>query len=282
MDFKSCDGGPRLDTGVTCLGQVSAAGGSPGCLGTYVESMTGTGLLLWRVLALPLVTGGTDGADSFDINEIKWIAGLMLLGFVATGALVLAFRRGYIAKRPADSPEAPAKRQDTEGDTFVRSVLALWLVIGLMVITVASFGLADENLRSTLVGAVAASAGGAIAFYFSSKAASEARRDLLASAGDGQVEVPKIVGLTVASARELFAEHASLGLDAGAFADDDVVAKQSPPPTDRVQRGTLVIVVEARPKPAQKPKPKKTAGGATTAEPAAPEPAAPPATAPSG
>lgn len=87
-----------------------------------------------------------------------------------------------------------------EKQSIVRSWIAVSLVVGLSIFCAASFGLVDPNLRSTLIGGFTASAGGAIAYYFSSKSADEARQDLLATFA-GVDTVPSLIGKTLDEAR---------------------------------------------------------------------------------
>lgn len=80
--------------------------------------------------------------------------------------------------------------------TLVRSWLAISLVGGLLIFCGASFALDDTTLRSTLIGGLVSSAGSAVAFYFSTRAADQARQDVLAAAGGGvPVAVPNLIGL---------------------------------------------------------------------------------------
>jgi len=80
-------------------------------------------------------------------------------------------------------------------DSMIRSWVAAVLVVGLLLLTVLSFGLKDTALRSALVGGITASVGAAIAFYFSAKSADAARQDVLKAAAGTEL-VPDLVGTT--------------------------------------------------------------------------------------
>jgi hypothetical protein len=114
-------------------------------------------------------------------SDVAIALAALLATLVSTGWLMLGIRRGYWIKRPPvlDKSQAAAQARPGEGETFVRSLLALWLVIGVLALAVLSFAVDDTTLRSTLVGALTASAGGAVAYYFSTKASADARKDFI-------------------------------------------------------------------------------------------------------
>ncbi|ALE92411.1 hypothetical protein AOC05_08915 [Arthrobacter alpinus] len=87
------------------------------------------------------------------------------------------------------------KAAHASSDSMIRSWVAAILVVGLLLLTVLSFGLRDSTLRSALVGGITASVGVAIAFYFSAKSADAARQDVLKAAA-GTALVPDLVGCT--------------------------------------------------------------------------------------
>lgn len=126
-------------------------------------------------------------------------------------------------------------------------MIALWLVLGLLMLAVLSFAYGNENLQSTIFGAVTVSAGGAIAFYFSTKAASEARRDLMQVA-DGLVFVPDVTHKTVDNARAIFAKQPDLVLDSDSYDGKMIVTSQSPGPGQRLARGSTVTVTAEAPR----------------------------------
>lgn len=118
---------------------------------------------------------------ALSFEEVTRVLGALLVALIATGVIVLAYRRGYWFSEPNRSsgtsgtsgdPSAGGSGQslptpagpNSEGDSFVRSTLALWLVLGLLTLSVVSLAIDDATLRSTLVGGLTASAGGAIAF----------------------------------------------------------------------------------------------------------------------
>jgi hypothetical protein len=125
---------------------------------------------------------------------LEWSATLQLVlimvgGALISGLIVIAARRGTGASK---DPEA----------SVIRSWIAITLVIGLLVLSAATFGISDQTLRSTLIGGLTASAGGAIAYYFSSKSAEQARQALIAAAFGKEV-VPDLTGKTTDEARAI-------------------------------------------------------------------------------
>lgn len=101
---------------------------------------------------------------------------LALLGLVIAGVLLA----GLLVIR-ATSPTR--KRNVDPAKSFVRSWIAVALVLGLLVFCGASFMISDAKLRSTLFGGLIASTGSAVAYYFSSRAADQARADILTTTG---------------------------------------------------------------------------------------------------
>jgi hypothetical protein len=97
---------------------------------------------------------------------------LTLLGFVIAGVLLAGVLVVWAI--------SPTKRKTVDpAKSFVRSWIAVSLVLGLLVFCAASFMINDARLRSTLFGGLIASAGSAVAYYFSSRAADQARADIL-------------------------------------------------------------------------------------------------------
>lgn len=85
-----------------------------------------------------------------------------------------------------------AKAPDSDDASMTRPVLALVLVGTVVVLAAGSMTVGSNQTRNLLVGGIVSLASAAVAFYFSSKAATEARRDLLkATSGTA---VPDLVG----------------------------------------------------------------------------------------
>jgi Putative Ig domain len=118
--------------------------------------------------------------------------GILLLwltagGLVAIGILVIIARRLVDegdASRKASSPGGKGTRrgQRDQAGSVIRSWLAVSLVFALVVFSAAAFLIDDDTVRSLLWGGLIASAGTALAFYFSSKSADQARADFLGAA----------------------------------------------------------------------------------------------------
>src|SRR5215211_4397650 len=112
------------------------------------------------------------------------ILGLVVFGILAAGLVVIYGRRevpGDSTSTPATASSAPPSTR-TGPTSVIRSWIAIALVIGLLIFCGAAFLVSDTTLRSTLMGGLVASVGAAVAFYFSSKAADQARADILGAA----------------------------------------------------------------------------------------------------
>ena len=88
-------------------------------------------------------------------------------GMLVAGCVVIAGRK-LIAQDP-----------NSAANSVIRSWIAISLVLGLLVFCATAFLINDASLRSTLFGGLIASASAAVAFYFSSKGADQARTDIL-------------------------------------------------------------------------------------------------------
>lgn len=121
--------------------------------------------------------------------------------------------------------------------------LALTLVIGLVLFCGVALFLNDTNLRSVLIGGLTASAGTAIAFYFSSKSADQARQDIL-KVTFGTETVPDLEGCTREKALgQLGQTSLQLVVDpASSTAADATVVSQIPLKDSQVLKGSQVVV----------------------------------------
>lgn len=112
---------------------------------------------------------------STTVPTLSWDRVLVVLlivvgGMLLAGAVVIAGR-------------ALVKSDPNSGaGSVVRSWIAISLVMGLLVFCATAFLINDASLRSTLFGGLIASVGAAVAFYFSSKGADQARADILNAA----------------------------------------------------------------------------------------------------
>jgi hypothetical protein len=86
-------------------------------------------------------------------------------------------------------------KQKDNDSSFVRSLIAISLIAGLLTLGVASLLINDTATRSTLIGALGTSAGAAVAFYFSSKA-NDQTAAALKSATAPQVPVPDLTTMS--------------------------------------------------------------------------------------
>lgn len=111
-------------------------------------------------------TTGTS-ATTLSFSHVLLLLGIVVVGMLLAGVLVAVAR----AKVTGSS--------DSDPGSVVRSWIAISLVMGLLVFCATAFLIDDPSLRSTLYGGLIASVGAAVAFYFSSKGADQARSDIL-------------------------------------------------------------------------------------------------------
>jgi hypothetical protein len=151
---------------------------------------------------------------------------------VLTGRKMFAGK--VAAGNPAGSPGAP------DGD-FIRSWIAVILVLGLLTFCAFAFAINDSSLRSTLIGGLIASVGSAVAFYFSTKSADKARQDVVAAAA-GTEPVPNLSGKTVQEASETLGRTSlRLAVRDGA-APAGHVSEQFPAASSDAPKGSAVQV----------------------------------------
>jgi hypothetical protein len=156
------------------------------------------------VLAQASETPTPDAAQQLTGGD-KALTLWLVVGFLLLAGIVVAFGRRAIEAKPTsgaaagDQPAAPK-----EDRTLIRSWIAISLVGGLLIFTAISFWISDTTLRSTLIGGLVANAGAAVAFYFASKSADQARRDILAASLPSTV-VPNLIGDKPAAVNEKLA-----------------------------------------------------------------------------
>jgi hypothetical protein len=114
----------------------------------------------------PSTTGGT----TLTFGQTALVLGLVVAGALLAGLIIILARK--------EVPRHPREMSSS----VIRSWLAISLVFGLLVFCGAAFEINDPTLRSTLLGGLVASVGAAVAFYFSSKGADQARSDVLGAA----------------------------------------------------------------------------------------------------
>ena len=125
---------------------------------------------------------------------------------------------------------------------IIRALLALVLVGALVILAGASFSSSNSDTSNLLIGGVVASASGAVAFYFATRGAQDAQKDVL-SAALGMETVPVLTALTVTQAQTALSKTSlKLQLPTAAPAADYVIKTQDIPPGTSVGRGTTVSV----------------------------------------
>lgn len=110
----------------------------------------------------------TAALATLSFSQVLLLLGIVVVGMLAAGILVSVTRA-----------KVPSGDQGDPPGSVVRSWIAISLVMGLLIFCAAAFLIDDPSLRSTLFGGLIASVGAAVAFYFSSKAADQARTDVL-------------------------------------------------------------------------------------------------------
>src|SRR5262249_10173013 len=106
-----------------------------------------------------------------------------------------------------------------------------------------TFAINDPNLRNTVFGGLIASVGAAVAFYFSSKAADQARKDIL-NAAFGTETVPDLSDMKEADAAAALGKT-SLKLEVSPDSSKSVnavVKSQQPLKDSIVGKGSSVVV----------------------------------------
>jgi hypothetical protein len=160
-----------------------------------------------------------------------WLLGslMVLVGVAILASIVYSFLR--ITQTPEQS-----------GLGIIRAMLALVLVGGLVILAGASFSMGDTQTRSLLIGGLVASSAAAVAFYFASRDADNARRDLL-NAALGTETVPKLEGLDVSQAQAMMSSGSLvLKLPEPVPAASAKIATQDNAAGPSVPRGTVVTV----------------------------------------
>jgi PASTA domain len=158
------------------------------------------------LVATATTTTTAAGASAPTLEGYKgvWVLVAAAAIIIITGILIIWGRGGGGAAKK-NPPPAGAASASSESNSIVRSWIAVALVSALILFCAASFVVADTSLRSTLFGGLVASVGAAVAFYFASKSADQARHDIL-SAALGTSEVPNLIGKSIADARTQISE----------------------------------------------------------------------------
>lgn len=204
-------------------------------------------------------------AAATSVGTLSWrqaLAAAGILGGVAllAGLIVIYGRAKFVGTAQQRKDAGAAKdgmagagqsTPDSDGD-FIRSWLAIILVIGLISFCAFAFAVNDTTLRSTLIGGLIASVGSAVAFYFSSKAADKARQDVANAATLGTEIVPSLIGKTKEVAAQILGKTSfSLIDDPDSPVGENVtVQTQHPSAYANAPRGSSVLVTLGVPPPA--------------------------------
>lgn len=177
-----------------------------------------------------MVAANASGASSLSFLQMLAVLGIAAGAIIVAGLIVLWGRTVMTTSGETDQ-------------SLVRSWLALTLVIGLVLFCGVALFLNDTNLRSVLIGGLTASAGTAIAFYFSSKSADQARQDIL-KVTFGTETVPDLKGCTREKALGRLGQTSlQLVVDpASSTAEDATVVSQIPVKDSQVLKGSQVVV----------------------------------------
>jgi hypothetical protein len=116
------------------------------------------------------VLAATAGSTTLSFSQTEALVVIVGAGMLLAGGVVIIGRKVISGPSDADS------------GSLIRSWIAISLVLGLLFFCATAFFISDTSLRSTLFGGLIASVGAAVAFYFSSKSADQARADILSAA----------------------------------------------------------------------------------------------------
>lgn len=178
-------------------------------------------------------------ASSSTATALTWHQAVVVIaitaGLVLLAGLVVILGRSVIKGADPDQ-------------SLVRSWIALALVAGLVLFCAVTFALNDPTLQSTLFGALTASVGAAIAFYFSAKNADSARQDIL-NATFGTDTVPQLLGDSKDQATAKLANSSfKMEVDpASSAASNATVSKQVPVGNSVARKGSAVVITLTQP-----------------------------------
>jgi PASTA domain len=177
-----------------------------------------------------MLAANASGASTLTFSQLLIVLGIVA-GAVIIAGLIVMWSRSLV------------KGGGGTEQSIVRSWLALTLVIGLVLFCGVALFLSDTNLRSVLIGGLAASTGTAVAFYFSSKASDQARQDIL-NATFGTETVPDLQKCTRDEAmRRLGQTSLQLVVDpTSSTSQDATVDSQMPLKDSQVRKGSSVTV----------------------------------------
>jgi hypothetical protein len=167
-----------------------------------------------------------------------------LLGLAALilliGPLILLLRTGFdIRGKNLGKGQPPAGADKS----IIRGWLAVALVAGLLLLAAGSFFGSNANLQSLLMGGVIASAGTAVAFYFSSASSQQTQQNLLNATLGGLIILPNLTTGTVGEAQKIAAAlQLTLVLSPPNAPPGDQVTSTVPPAGSIVRPGTTITV----------------------------------------
>jgi hypothetical protein len=174
------------------------------------------------MIAAPAIT------DPGRSNIILVSVGLIVL----VGLVSVLVHRFIMQRRSASAADS----------SMTRPVLAILLVGTVLILSAASLTFDDAETRNLLVGGVVSLSSGAVAFYFASSGATEARRDLLTATG-ATAQVPNLMGKTVEQAQAIMSStHLVLVLPDPRPAAGALVSAQNPSAGTTVKGAQSVTV----------------------------------------
>jgi hypothetical protein len=112
----------------------------------------------------------TQASATLNIGQLFALLGIIVGGMIVAGGVVILGR--HVLSSTSDGDQG----------SLIRSWIAIALVMGLLIFCAAALYLPDDAIRSTMFGGLIASVGAAVAFYFSSQGADQARSDVLNTA----------------------------------------------------------------------------------------------------
>jgi hypothetical protein len=119
---------------------------------------------------------------------------------------------------------------EAASSSMTRPVLAILIVGTVLILAGASLSFSDAQARNMLLGGIVSLSSGAVAFYFASSGANEARKDLL-TATSSTALVPDLKDKTATEAEQIMSgTHLMLQLPEPRPAGDKKITDQDPKP----------------------------------------------------
>lgn len=159
-----------MATTTTATG-LAPASGTPTTTAPTGTAPTSTTASTTGTTTQPTTTTPSPSVPTIKFDQGIWLVVVVVVGTLLAGLIISGSRR-----------RAKEKDPNEQAGSVIRSWIAISLVMGLLVLCAAAFLINDTSARSTLFGGLITSAGAAVAYYFSTKTAEEARAAIVDAA----------------------------------------------------------------------------------------------------